>query len=180
MAISLEEKLRKKGWSEDEIKQATKIMYNQDQPSNTAQFRKGINPFLYWMGIIIAIIGNMVIAVILIPMILVLSSTVLYIIIGIIGLGFGGMFYFLLNDLEHVSPEHHVVGGVFMPAIALITIYVMVDIVKYLAKVININVTSNSIIISLIYVITFTAPYAIGKLSENAQMKKIQQRQAAK
>lgn len=164
--VSLEQKLREKGWTEDEIKHAMGVMYGKETDTDKYPYKRGINPVLYWVGLIIAIIGNLLISVVLIPFILVLTPTLSYVIISVLGLGFGGMFYFLLTDLERVNPAHHVVAGVFIPAIALITMYVMADIVNYIAITIGFNAIHSPIIISIIYVISFTLPYVIGKLSE--------------
>ena len=169
--VSLEQKLKEKGWTEEEINHAMSVMYGKEPGTDKYQYKRGINPVLYWAGLIIAIVGNLMICVALIPFILVLNQTLSYIIISVLGMGFGGMFYFLLTDLERVNPTHHVVAGVFIPAIALITMYVMADIVNYVARTIGLNVTHNPIIISVIYVVSFTLPYAIGKLLELKELK---------
>ncbi len=173
MALSMEEKLREKGWSEEEIKQAMNIMYSKEKEKKRTLYKKSMNPVLYWAGLLMAIIGNLLIGVVLVPLMLVLSSTFLYVIIAILGIGFGSMFHLLLNDIEHIDQRHHVIAGVFLPAIALITIYVIVDVVNYLSRALNIPSLHSPIILSVIYVVSFTVPYGYTKLSEFTHKKRI-------
>ena len=85
----MEDKLKEKGWSDEEVDQAMNIMYSKDKEHKRTMYKKSMNPLLYWAGLILAIIGNLFIGVVLVPLMLVLSSTILYIIIAVVGIATG-------------------------------------------------------------------------------------------
>ncbi|MFC1727872.1 hypothetical protein ACFLZ7_00200 [Nanoarchaeota archaeon] len=173
MAKSLQQKLTEKGWSKEEIEKATQIMESPPEKGR-AIFTKRMNPLLYWMTLIVAIVGNMVISVVLIPFLIAVQSIIaLYSIIALLGLAFGFLFSVLLTDIEHIDPKHHVIAGIFIPILALINIFIIVNITNTIDKVIfGAQIQGNAIIISGIYVLAFIGPYMFNKLSDIIETKK--------
>jgi len=144
------------------------------------QYSKNVNPIIYWMGLLLAIIGNMIIAVFFIPFFLVLSSLQLYIVMAIMGTLFGLMFNFLLRDIEHIDYKHHVVAGVFIPFMSLIVITVVINMTNYVASIVKTTVHQDIWMIGFIYVFSFTAPYFVYKFydtkEEELKSKKIEEK----
>lgn len=164
MPKSFEERMREKGWSDEEIKHALEIMYSEEKRGKTIIYKREMNPLLYWLSLIIAIVGNFFISIILIPFLLVLSSFQLYFVIAILALTFGTIFNFLLNTIEHIEPTHHIIAWAFIPAIAVITVFVMVNVANKLSYVFQSPIHQNPVLVSIIYVIAFILPYGITKL----------------
>ena len=164
MPRSLRDKLREKGWKEDEIEHALSIM--KPQEARSAVFVQGMNPVLYWSALIICIIGNFLIAVALIPFLLVLSSIQLYVVIAVLAISFGAMFNLLINTIEALDPAHHVIAGVFIPALAVITIFVMVNVANRISFVLQNPIHQNPVFVSIIYVVAFILPYGYTKFQE--------------
>ncbi len=173
MPKSLQEKLAEKGWTKEEIEKATKIIESPDEEGRVVFTRK-MNPILYWMTLIIAIVGNMLISVILIPFLLAVKSAIaLYFIIALLGISFGFLFNVLLTDIEHIDPRHHVIAGIFIPAIALINIFIVVNITNTIEQVIfKTTIQENSIVIGIIYVAAFIGPYAFTKITDMLETRK--------
>lgn len=122
---------------------------------------------VYWISLFAAIIGNFISSVILIPFILMLQSKVtLYLVVMIMGLVFGALFNFLLNDIQKLDPTHHVVGGAVIPALAVINVYIMVEIATTLGTFMDISVDQSGIIISILYVAMFIVPYMLGMVGK--------------
>ena len=164
---TLREKLAEKGWKEDEIEHALSIM--KPSESKTVSFQQQANPLMYWLTLIISIIGNFLIAVAIIPFLIVLSDYQLYLVVGLIAISFGAMFNFLISTMEHLDPSHHVIAGVFIPALAAITIFVMVNVANRLSSFFQSPIIHNPVWVAVIYVIIFSAPYSIGRLLRYAR-----------
>lgn len=159
----LVEKLRKKGWSQEEIDKTVKIMLRIEAASE--QNHKKLNVIIYWGVLLIAIIGNLVLSVALIPFLLVLSNFHLYLIISIMAVAFGLLFNLVIRDIEVMDKRHHVIAGVFIPALAVINVIVMTNISNYLIEVSNLkNIMHNPIAVSIVYVVFFITPYLISKM----------------
>lgn len=166
MPKDVRQSLLEKGWEEEDIAKAEDILYSKEKQQKHYGYLKSVHPMLYWMGLMLAIIGNMIISVFLIPFFLVMSSTQLLIVIATMGFVFGMMFNFLLRDIEHVDYKHHVVAGVFIPALAVITILVVVRVANTFAKILKSNVHQNMWVVAIVYVIAFTTPYLTYKFND--------------
>jgi len=171
MPKSLREKLKERGWKEEEIEHALSIM--KPQEARSAIFVNRMNPVLYWSSLVICIIGNFLIAVALIPFLLVLSTMQLYFVIIILAISFGAMFNLLINTIEALDPSHHVIAGVFIPALAVITIYVMVNVANRISFVLKSPIQQNPVIVSVAYVLAFIIPYAYTKFSDFLRQRKV-------
>lgn len=118
---------------------------------------------VYWVALFAAIIGNFIATVVLVPFIIMLESKlILYLIIMVLGVVFGALFSFLLLDLSKLDKNNHVVSGAVIPALALINVYIMVEISKVVGTMLDMDINRNSITISIIYVCMFVLPYALG------------------
>lgn len=172
MPKSLRHRLLEKGWSEQEIQKTMDLMYSEEKREKQIGFVNATHPIIYWVGLVVAIIGNLLLAVTLIPFLMILNSLQLYIILGIVGFVFGGLFNVILKDIEHVDQTHHVVAGIFIPAIALITVYIMTTVANRFNEIINNPNPHNAILLSVIYLVCFSAPYFIYKLKDMMWQKK--------
>jgi len=166
MPIPLDQKLRTKGWSEGEINDALQTLYSPSQQQKQSFYRESASPLLYWAGLIVLIIGNLFFALILVPVLMVLTKVQLFIVVSIMGLTFGLMFDFLLRDIEHVDQQHHIIAGLFIPAIALITVFVMVNLANAFSNRLNFGIIQSPLLVSLFYVGAFVLPYASMKIRE--------------
>jgi len=164
MPKSLYARLVEKGWSEEEIEKTLNVMYSEEKMQKHENFAFGVHPILYWVGLVVAIIGNLLIAVTLIPFLMILNSTQLYIILGVVGVVFGAMFSVILKDIEHVDQSHHIVAGVFIPAIALLTVYIMVNVANRFNDLIKNENPHSAVGLSIIYLVCFSAPYFFYKV----------------
>ena len=166
MPKSLRERLLEKGWTEDEIENTQAILFSRDIREKHVSFQKTSHPILYWASLIVAIIGNFLLSVTLIPFLMILGSAQVYMILGLVGVVFGAMFNLVLKDLEHIDDTHHVVAGIFIPAMALITIYLMASVANRFNEIIQNPNPHNALVLSLIYLFCFSAPYAFYKVKD--------------
>jgi len=176
MPIPIEKRLEEKGWSKDEILKAAEILHGKEAQGKI-YFQKEMNPIVYWLTLILAIVANMVISVVLVPFLLAVESALtLYSIVALLALAFGFFFKLLLNDIENIDPQHHVIAGIFIPALAIINIIIVINVTSVIDKVLfGVQFTQNAIAITVVYVFAFIAPYLVSKIVDYYQTRKAAQ-----
>lgn len=160
MVEPIEQRLLEKGWSKAEIDKAAQILHGSEDKGQI-YFQKQMNPVVYWLTLIVSIVANMVVSVVLIPFLLAVKSAgALYSIVGLLALAFGFFFNLLLADIEHVDPRHHVIAGIFIPALSVINILIVLNITAALDRLFfGTQFAQNEVVIAVIYVVAFVAPY---------------------
>ena len=166
MNEDIKEKIREKGWPEAEIERASGIMQKSAEISGT----KRIDLFVYWTALIIAIVLNVVVSGIILPMMFMIQGLSLVVMVFVIALFFGWVFYILIKDIENMELHHQIIAGLFIPAIALVNVFVIVSIGNRIIQLdmpqlLNIPV-SHPLQISIVYAIGFTVPYLISQLKK--------------
>ncbi|MDP2749221.1 MAG: hypothetical protein Q8O89_00125 [Nanoarchaeota archaeon] len=163
--MDLAEKLRKKGWPEEEIEKTVMILQSDEGQKKQTAYRQSLSPILYWSALILTMVGNLVVSVVMVPFLVILQGIELYFIIAILGGAFGLLFNLIINDIEHMDTEHHIVAGAFIPAIAAINVFIIVKLSNLLTDILKISFKQNAVIIAFIYITSFMAPYLIFKFS---------------
>jgi len=154
----LASRLREKGWTQEEIDHAVAIL--DESKKHKPKFTMVLDQLVYWVALILAIVGNIALSVVLIPFLLVLNNIQLYIFVVILASSFGLLFSQLLKDIQGLDKKHHVIAGIFIPALALINVYVMVNLANFLDKIFKLSkVEHNPVLISIVYVVFFIFPY---------------------
>ncbi len=127
--------------------------------------KKTMNKVVYWLALLVTIIGNLIISAALIPFLIVVKDVPLYIIIATLGIAFGLLFDLLLKDIENIDVKHHIIAVIFIPGIAIINLYIITNLANRLIEILEVtNIQHNPIIISVVYIIAFMLPYAISKI----------------
>jgi hypothetical protein len=159
----LKERLYEKGWSREEIEKTVRIFEEGKKKKSRAVIL--FDWFAYWAALIIAIVGNMVLSVLLIPFLLVAGSSFLYPALVILGLAFGFVFSVILKDIEEIESTKHIIVGMFLPALALINVYIITQLSNYLAFLMKLPYGIHQpIIVSIVYSVSFVMPYVITRL----------------
>ena len=176
MPIPIEQRLAEKGWSRAEIDRAANILHGKEDPGKI-YFQKRMNPVVYWLTLIVSIIANMVVSVVLIPFLLTVQEVLtLYSIVALLALAFGFFFNLLLTDIENVDPKHHVIAGIFIPALAIINILIVINITSVISRTLfGSQLQQNAIAIAVIYVVAFIAPYLVTKTIDRFQSRRAAQ-----
>jgi hypothetical protein len=142
--------------------------------NNKEDVASSVAGIIFWISLLAAIVGNFIITVILVPFLVMLEDKVtLYIIVMIMGIVFGALFNFLLSDIEHLDHHHHVMTGVVIPVLAVINVYIMVNVSKAVGTIISVTVNQNALVIAIIYVAMFIVPYIINSILKNYKIIRI-------
>jgi hypothetical protein len=108
-------------------------------------------------------ICNFLIFLAIIPLMIFIKSPLLILILGTLGLLFGLIFSFLIKDIEHLQPRHHIFAALFMPILSIINIFVLVTLGRFVQGSASYP-ASTLLLASLVYVIMFLLPYSIEAL----------------
>jgi hypothetical protein len=153
--------LKKKNWSEQEIQQAIRILQQARLKQNPALQKAGKT--VYWLFLLVAIIGNFLISISLIPMMLLFSTFALYSIIIIIAFVFGVVFHLILKDI----PSKYFPRGFIITLVAIINIALIAQSMYSFAAENNIFFVSHSpMIAGAVYAVMFTIPF-FSKMPQN-------------
>ena len=148
--------LIEKGWTKKDVNRTIKII--ESAKKNKHPQIKILDKFVYWFSLLIAIIGNLIISISLIPVLIALKGLQLYLVIITLGLAFGLLFELLIRNIEHLETKHHILLGIMIPVIAVINFIIISNNMK---KLIGIENPQNPIIVGSVYAITFILPYIV-------------------
>ncbi len=155
--MKIEGKLRKRGWTKKEINDTLKIF--REAKNNKHPAIKFLDKSVYWISLILTVIGNFIISITLIPILLVFNFPYLYLIIATIAVAFGLLFELLIRSITHLETRHHLFFGFLVPFIAIINVFIITIYSKNLEKKLMIESTYNPLVVSVVYGLAFIIPY---------------------
>lgn len=163
MSDELRERLKDKGWENRYIEKTIEIVNNADE--KRLDITKKIDKIIYFIAILIAIVGNFIISIILIPFLITITNKIaLGVIIFAISLSFGYLFNFILKDIKELDTQNHIIAGLFIPCLGVINIFVITNVSNHFVNILNIQNPHNPIVVGFIYLASFITPYFSDKL----------------
>ncbi|MEA2036454.1 MAG: hypothetical protein U9O94_03030 [Nanoarchaeota archaeon] len=157
--------LLRKGYSKKEAQRTVDIIKKTKQKKSS--LIKFLDSSAYWVLLAVALIGNLVISIILIPFLLTLRKIPLYIIIAVLAALFGFLFHQLIREIEFLESRHYLIAWIFIPIFAVISVYYAVLFTNNLLGSLKLSLAPNSpLIISVIYAFAFILPYTMRNLSK--------------
>jgi len=150
--------LEKKGWAKREIEKVREILERGHikKTKNIIFLEKKI----FWIALIAAFFGNIVIAAAIVPFLIALDTFYLYLTVAIIAVSFGLLFEVLIRDIEDLEPTHHMIAGLFLPITAIISVYISILVTWHTLFGIN-NINHVPFVTGLVYAVFFITPYLI-------------------
>lgn len=164
MTKHLHHKLLKKGWTLEEIKRLSEVM--EKAKKKKSPFVKLLDKSVYWLFLAIAIIGNLVISIILIPFLMFFTGIPLYSIVAILGIAFGLFLDLVIHDMEHLTPKHHILGGLFIVSLAAITFVYITMFAMNLIEVAGLKTQQQPLVIGTVYTVSLLIPYLLTKITD--------------
>ena len=156
---NLIKRLEKRGWSKKDISKTVDIIHNSKQ-LKTVETRF-LEKRIYWILLVIIIFANFAVSIALIPILMVLSGFLLYLMIITIGIVFGLLFELVIRSIEHLEKKHHLFLAILIPSTALANIFVIARISNYLNRTLNLINFNNPVIIAIAYAASFVLPYLV-------------------
>ena len=147
-----------KKWTPGEVDKAVKIIRNAE--SKKSNVVKILDKSVYWIVLLIVVLGNVAVSVMLIPVLLVLRSFMLYFVIAVLGVSFGLLFEILIRDIENLEKRHHFIISSVIPITALVSMGVITTITNKLEITLKLNNDQHSLLlVGGVYAIAFMLPY---------------------
>ena len=160
------DKLKARGWSESEIKKINSIISSKNE--KYIEFGKGLNRILFMTALVVITLCMVGVAIFLIPFLIVVSNYYLYLIVVALGVIFGLLFNFIVQDIEHLEPKHHFFAGIFIPVIALLALGISVHVANRVDAVLDFELHHNPWIIGSIFVVVFLIPFIISSIKKKS------------
>jgi hypothetical protein len=152
--------LREKGWGRNEAKKTADIIAHA-QAAKTPSMHF-LEQSVFWVALLVAILGNFIISVVLVPFLLLLDGIGLYATIIAVGVTFGLLFNVIIGYIEKLNEGQHIIAGAFIPALALINIYIIAHFSNRLEILLQLATPAHSPLgISVTYVAAFVLPYVL-------------------
>ena len=124
-----------------------------------------VDKTLYWALLFIAILGNFIVSVVLVPFLLILEGWSLYVSLFFIGLSFGWIFGFILHSLASLEREQHIIASLFIPSLALINVGIFAVLSNKLIVLLKLSTPPhNAFLVGGVYVFGYVLPGAIAHL----------------
>jgi hypothetical protein len=162
MTKHLHHKLLKKGWTLEEIKKLSEI--SEKAKLKKPKFIKVLDSSVYWLFLVVAILGNLAVSIILVPFMFFFTGIPLYSIVAILGIVLGLFLDHLIHDMEHLVAKHHIMAGLFIIALGIVTIVYMTFFAKNLIRVAGLSTQQDPVIIGTVYTIALIIPYLSTKI----------------
>lgn len=109
--------------------------------------------------LVVIALASVITTIVTLPFIIFFNSYLMYSFILLVGLVFGFIFSFMVNDLKHLEKQGHLLLSLLIPSIAIINIFVMVYMLKHLVERFDIIFSHNPVILSTLYLLGYVIPY---------------------
>lgn len=119
---------------------------------------------LYLLALLVLVVFNFLIFLLLVPLAIFMDSLQRHVVVGLIGLVFGLIFNFLVIDLEHLEPRHHLTAALLIPIVATVNLFIMTFLVNSLRGIWELPQAGGALTESVAYAAFFIGPYLISLL----------------
>jgi|GEM_PF-4522764 len=117
------------------------------------------NKMTYWMALLVLVVCNFVISIVLIPFLIILEKTPLYMIVMVLGIMFGALFKLLLSSIKGLEQEHQTLAQFFVPALSVVNIAVIATLSNKMIYLLDLGTENSPGIIGLVYALAFIIPF---------------------
>ena len=104
---SLKEAVSQKPWSPEEKERVLGII-DRGREKKTQKVRF-MDEIVYWVFLIISILGNFILSVVLVPFMLILTGFYLFAVLFIIGLAFGMLINSNMREIQKIEAKKHII-----------------------------------------------------------------------
>lgn len=118
-----------------------------------------IDGALYWVLLLLAIVGNFIVSVVLVPFLIVMKGTALYFSLFFVGASFGWIFSFILHGIDQLRTGQHLIASVFIPALAVINVGIFAVLSNKLIILLKLATPPhNPFVVGAVYVLGYVLP----------------------
>ena len=155
----MSEKLRSKGWSDEEIDKTKQILLRAEEKKHPRLIK--LERALYWIILLIIFVGGAGVAWLMEPLLYTSTPTQAGIFVAVFGLLFGTLASILIKDIEELELHHHILVSISMPIAAIIASVFVASRASKLAQLPEFAIQHHPVLLGGIYAIFALAPYII-------------------
>jgi hypothetical protein len=157
----LGKKIKQKNWESEDIKKTLAALESARRNSGAKHHQ--VRQALIVVSLLTVGLGNLLIAILLVPLMLALQGIFLYLIVALLGFMMGLLFEILTRSIESLHTDHHILFSLIMPILALISVLFMASLANDAASFFGVRNTHNPYTVGFLYSGAFLLPYAIAK-----------------
>jgi hypothetical protein len=143
-----------------------KVLTSQKMRKKHIFYVKENQRVFHFISMIVLSVASFFASIVLVPMLIFFSSTTIYTLVILVGLLFGFTFGFMFLDLQHLEHKHHIIMGIIVPGIAVLNIFLMMNLTKKIADFFLIDLQHNPMLVATFYLLGFILPYLFIGLAE--------------
>lgn len=125
------ERLRAKGWSEEEIAHAQRVAKKAQEQKHPAH--SFLEVAVFWGLLFLTVIGIFLVSLVIVPLLLALPTSGVLFVLGLLGLVLGTLFSWLIQDIEWVERKHHALNILILAGLGLLSVWFITGKVRGLA-----------------------------------------------
>ena len=160
--------LKQKGWQSHHIERAVAILHSAEGVKSDSM--KFLDTAVFWGALLIAVLGNFILSIVLIPVLVAFTGVAVLATVGILAIAFGFILDVIVREIEHLQKSHLIIPEIFIPAIALVNIYIITNLSNKLTVELNL-VPHNPWFVSIVYMSGFLLPHFVLKLARRSSSK---------
>lgn len=122
-------------------------------------YAKDSSRVLYWLALLALVVFNFLIFLLLVPLAIFLDSFQRHAVAAAVGLVFGLVFNFLVIDIEHLEPRHHLTAALLIPIVAALNLFIMTSLTNIFRGIWELPQAGGALTESAAYAALFLAPY---------------------
>lgn len=159
-------RLSAKGWSEEEIQQATNILQEAELKKHSTLFL--LEKMLFWGLLILTTMGVFAISVYMIPLFFVLNNWINSLILSLLGLCLGSFLTLILKDLEWLGFKHHLFTLIVIPLIVISNFFLINNITHEIS-------TNQIYLMSGVFSLALLLPYFLVLINDLVEEKALKE-----
>ncbi len=157
-------KLKKRGWDKESISHSVKVLKKAEK--NKPEHIKKLDKSIYWIFIVLIIVGNAMIFFGLVPIFIFFPDWISAIIMALLGVCVGFFIDILIR--HHDFNHHHYLSAVIsITTAAVASLFIIFSLINSIISAKNWYITTNPIILLTPYIMGNIIPHILFKASEN-------------
>lgn len=153
------EKLRKRGWTEEEIEHVHGVIREAHAAKHPAY--RFLEVATFWGMLFLVIVGVVAVSVLLVPALIMLDTLTILMILFLLGLSLGALFSIIIQDIEWLERKHHLFTFIILTGISLLPLWLIVSKMNALTIAYNLQEAHNPWLLSGIFTLSILIPYVI-------------------
>jgi hypothetical protein len=152
-------KLKKRGWTDEEIQHAHGVIQKAHKKKHGAY--KFLEVATFWGMLVLALLGVLAVGIVLVPVLIMLNTLTVIAILSLLGLSLGGLFSVVFQDIEWLETSHHIATILLLGIITIFPTWLLVAKMNALTIAYNLQQPHNPWLISGIFTLALLLPYLL-------------------